>query len=71
MTVPFMCTATAARQLLRQYFCCIWLGKQAINVSGGFDKGISGEEAAKELMTTEAAAFGEETYTVDADIQTA
>ena len=46
-------------------------GKQAINVSGGFDKGISGEEAAKELMTTEAAAFGEETYTVDADIQTA
>ena len=46
-------------------------GKQAINVSGGFDKGISGEEAAKELMTTEAAAFGEETYAVDADIQTA
>lgn len=46
-------------------------GKQAINVSGGFDKGISGEETAKELMTTEAAAFGEETYAVDADIQTA
>ena len=71
MTVPFMCTATAARTASQTVFLLHLAGKQAINVSGGFDKGISGEEAAKELMTTEAAAFGEETYAVDADIQTA
>ena len=46
-------------------------GKQAVNVSGGFDNGISKEEAAAGLMTTEETTFGEETYAVDADIQTA
>ena len=46
-------------------------GKQAINVSGGFDNGISKEEAAAGLMTSEATTFGEETYEVDADIQAA
>ena len=46
-------------------------GKQAVNVSGGFDNGISKEEAAVGLMTTEETTFGEETYAVDADIQTA
>ena len=47
------------------------VGKQAVNVSGGFDNGISKEEAAVGLMTTEETTFGEETYAVDADIQTA
>ena len=46
-------------------------GNDAYNVSGGFDNGISKEEAAAGLMTTEETTFGEETYAVDADIQTA
>lgn len=46
-------------------------GKDAYNVSGGFNNGISKEEAAAGLMTTEETTFGEETYAVDADIQTA
>ncbi len=46
-------------------------GKQAVNVSGGFDKGISKEENAEEYLTTEAAEFGKETYAVDEDIKAA
>ena len=46
-------------------------GKQAMNVSGGFDKGISKEENAEEYLTTEAAEFGKETYAVDEDIKAA
>ena len=46
-------------------------GKQAVNVSGGFDKGISKAENAEEYLTTEAAEFGKETYAVDADIKAA
>ena len=40
-------------------------GKDAYNVSGGFNNGISKEEAAAGLMTTEETTFGEETYAVD------
>ncbi len=46
-------------------------GKQAVNVSGGFDKGISKEENAEEYLTIEAAEFGKETYAVDEDIKAA
>lgn len=46
-------------------------GKQAINVSGGFDNGISKEEGVDAVLTTEPATFGEETYEVDADIKAA
>ena len=46
-------------------------GVQAINVSGGFDKGISKAEGAQELMTTEAAELPAEEYAVDADIKEA
>ena len=46
-------------------------GKDAYNVSGGFNKGISKQEAAEKLMTTEPASFDDKTYAVDADIKAA
>ena len=46
-------------------------GKKALNVSGGFNKGISKQEAAEKLMTTEPASFDDKTYAVDADIKAA
>lgn len=46
-------------------------GKKALNVSGGFNKGISKQEAAEKLMITEPASFDDKTYAVDADIKAA
>ena len=46
-------------------------GVQAINVTGGFNKGISKAEGAQALMTTEAAELPEGEYAVDADIKEA
>lgn len=46
-------------------------GKKAINVSGGFDKGISNVENVEDLLTTEANEFGDEVYAVDEDIKAA
>ena len=44
-------------------------GKKALNVSGGFNNGISKQEAAEKWMTTEPASFDDKTYAVDADIK--
>ena len=46
-------------------------GKKALNVSGGFNNGISKQEAAEKWMTTEPASFDDKTYAVDADIKAA
>ena len=46
-------------------------GKKALNVSGGFNNGISKQEAVEKWMTTEPASFDDKTYAVDADIKAA